>query len=147
MTTPEPAVSEGDQAVVLGLLAAMVRVLSGTPATARPGNLTITAVATEAGLKRHHLTHKHTELKELFYQLRDNHANPVKDHAASLTEQVSDLKQKLADAHDQRRKWKATAETYARAINILTLENAQLREQDSALPAHRAVPLRRKSSP
>ena len=118
----------------------MVRVLSGQPTKARPGDLTITAVSAEASLKRHHLTHKHTELKLLFYQLRDHHANPVKNHAAALTQQVNDLKQKLTESHEQCRRWKATAETYARAINTLTLEIAILRDSDHQIP--RAVPLR-----
>lgn len=119
-------------AIITTLLAAMVRVLSGRPTVAQPGDLTITAVAAESGLKRHQLTHKHTELKDLFYQLRDHHGNPVKEQAASLAQEVQDLKQKLSETHDQVRNWRATAETYARVINVLTLENSQLREQGSS---------------
>ena len=72
-------------------LAAMVRILSGRPTKAEPGDLTITAVALESGLKRHYLTHKHPELKDLFYQLRDHHQNPVKYDAAELKSEVDDL--------------------------------------------------------
>ena len=62
---------------VTNILAAMVRVLSGHPTVATPGDLTITAVVAEAQVKRHLLTHKHTALKELFYQLRDTCSNPL----------------------------------------------------------------------
>jgi chromosome segregation ATPase len=117
-----------DHAVV-ELLAAMVRVLSGRTTRAEPGDLTITAVAVESGLKRHYLTHKHTDLKDLFYQLRDHHGNPVKHDEAELKSQIEDLSRRLSDANDQRRKWKTTAETFARAIQVLTVENAQLQQR------------------
>lgn len=126
MTNTDAAGVEGDAS---RLLAAMVRVLSGRPTVATPGDLTITAVALEAQLKRHHLTHKHTDLKDLFYQLRDNHANPVIQQAADAVAEVAELKKKLARAQDDTRKWKSTAHTFARAINVLTLENDRLREQ------------------
>ena len=111
------------------LLAAMVRVLSGRPAIAAPGDLTITAVAVEARLKRHHLTHKHTDLKDLFYQLRDNHLNPVSEQQALAAAELDELKAKLAEAREDTRKWKATAHHFARTINVLTLENSQLKQQ------------------
>jgi hypothetical protein len=122
--------------VVARLLAAMVRVLSGRPVNATPGDLTITAVAIESGLKRHHLTHKHVDLKDLFYQLRDHHQNPVKDDAEQLRTEIVDLKRRLTEANAQRRKWKATAEAYARAIHLLTVENSQ---EGSAVTRLRAV--------
>ncbi|GLP76361.1 hypothetical protein TUM20983_34710 [Mycobacterium antarcticum] len=115
--------------VVAQLLAAMVRILSGRPTKAEAGDLTITAVAVESGLKRHYLTHKHPELKDLFYQLRDHHDNPVKHDAAELKSEVDDLKRRLGDANAQRRKWKQTTDTFARAIHVLTLENSQLRQR------------------
>jgi hypothetical protein len=126
MTNTDAASVEGDAS---RLLAAMVRVLSGRPTVATPGDLTITAVALEAQLKRHHLTHKHTDVKDLFYQLRDNHANPVIQQAADAAAEVAELKKKLARAQDDTRKWRSTAHTFARAINVLTLENDRLREQ------------------
>ena len=111
------------------ILSAMVRVLSGRPAIAAPGDLTITAVANEAGLKRHHLTQKHTDLKDLFYELRDNHLNPVSEQQAQVAAELDGVKAKLAEAREDTRKWKATAHTFARTINVLTLENHQLKQQ------------------
>lgn len=129
MTCPDQtAPTQGPGDVVVLLLAAMVRVLAGRPSKAEPGDLTITAVAVESGLKRHYLTHKHPDLKDLFYQLRDHHQNPVKHDAAQLKSEIDDLKRRLGDANDQRRKWKTTAETYARAIQVLTLEKSQLQQ-------------------
>jgi hypothetical protein len=113
------------------ILAAIVRVLAGRPTTAVPGDLTITAVAAEAQLKRHYLTHKHTDLKELFYQLREHHNNPVREHSAVLAKDIDKLNEKLTEAREETAKWKTTAHTFARAINVLTLENHQLREQPS----------------
>jgi DNA invertase Pin-like site-specific DNA recombinase len=110
-------------------MAAMMRVLSGQPKLAEPGDLTITAVATEAQLKRHHLTHKHTDLKDLFYRLRDQHGNPASEHKAATAAEAADLKSKLAEAREDARKWKSTAQTFARAINVLTIENKQLADQ------------------
>jgi hypothetical protein len=131
--------------VVTDLLAAMVRILSGRPTRAQPGDLTITAVAVESGLKRHYLTHKHTELKELFYQLRDHHDNPVKHDAAELKSQIDDLNRRLSDANSDRRKWKSTAETFARAIQVLTLEIDQLKDGapdgDAAAGRNRPSPI------
>jgi hypothetical protein len=47
---------------------AMVCLLVGVPLCS-DGQLTIKALAEEAGLRRNKLTHKHTELKDLFYAL------------------------------------------------------------------------------
>lgn len=128
MTYHQTGTAQHTDDVVAQLLAAMVRVLSGRPSNAKPGDLTITAVAAESGLKRHYLTHKHPALKDLFYQLRDHHQNPVKHDASQLTSEIDDLKRRLGDANDQLRKWKATAETYGRAIQVLTLEKRQLQQ-------------------
>jgi hypothetical protein len=45
--------------------AAMDRLLAGTPLRS-DGALTIVALAAEAGIERHILTHRHTDLKEEF---------------------------------------------------------------------------------
>ncbi|RIR15176.1 hypothetical protein [Mycobacteroides abscessus] len=138
---PDDAIApDGSREVVTRLLAAMVRVLSGQPTTATPGDLTITAVAIESGLKRHHLTHKHVDLKDLFYQLRDHHQNPVKHDADQLRTEIDDLKRRLTEANAQRRKWKATAEAYARAIHLLTVENSQHGNAATRLRAVNATP-------
>lgn len=46
--------------------AAASRLLAGTPLRSN-GALTVVALAEEAGVKRHVLTYRHTDLKDLFY--------------------------------------------------------------------------------
>ena len=46
--------------------AAIDRLLAGTPLRSN-GSLTIVALADEANVKRHLLTHRHTDLKDEFY--------------------------------------------------------------------------------
>jgi hypothetical protein len=46
--------------------AATDRLLAGTPLRS-DGALTVVSLAAEAGIKRHLLTHRHTDLKEDFY--------------------------------------------------------------------------------
>ncbi|WP_185836659.1 hypothetical protein [Streptomyces sp. WAC 06783] len=57
-----------DAAEVQAITNAMVRRLIGAPPHS-DGKLTIVSLATEAGLRRNKLTHKHTGLKDLFYAL------------------------------------------------------------------------------
>lgn len=130
MTSTDPTVGDA----VTDILAAMVRVLSGHPTVATPGDLTITAVVAEAQIKRHLLTHKHTELKDLFYQLRDTCNNPLIARAEKVTAEHAELKNKLAEARDETRGWKATAQTFARAIHVLTIENAELKKSRGPTP-------------
>jgi hypothetical protein len=75
-----------------------------------------------------------TAVKDLFYQLCDHHQNPVKHDAAELKSEVDDLKRRLGDANEQRRKGKTTTETFGRAIQVLTLENAQLKQRLESVP-------------
>ncbi|WP_082981535.1 hypothetical protein [Mycolicibacterium mucogenicum] len=124
---------------VTTILAAMVRVLAGHPTIATPGDITITAVVAEAQVKRHLLTHKHTELKDLFYHLRDACNNPLIARAEKATAEHADLKKKLADARHDAREWKATAHVFARAIHALTIENAELKTPRRSTPL-RPVP-------
>lgn len=116
------------------ILAAMVRVLSGHPTIATPGDLTITGVAAEAQVKRHLLTHKHTELKDLFYRLRDTRNNPVLAQIEKSTAKHAELNAKLTQARQDAQKWKATAHTFARAIHVLKIDNENLKREASPKP-------------
>jgi hypothetical protein len=116
------------------ILAAMVRVLSGNPTVATPGDLTVTAVVAEAQVKRHLLTHKHTELKDLFYQLRDSCNNPVLAQAEKVTAEHAELKNKLTEARKEAHDWRTTAQTFARAIHVLTIEIAELKKTTRVTP-------------
>jgi hypothetical protein len=94
--------------------AAMNRLLNGTPLRS-DGKLTIVSLAAEAGVKRHALTHKHTDLKDLFNaRVKAQHSVPASENA--LRQQNQELRRKLDDM---------------RALNVLTAENDELRRQAS----------------
>ncbi|ELB93166.1 hypothetical protein Rwratislav_10388 [Rhodococcus wratislaviensis IFP 2016] len=58
------------------ITAAMQRLFAGTPLRSS-GKLDIVTLAQEAGVKRNKLTHKHTDLKDLFYAQRPATASPT----------------------------------------------------------------------
>src|SRR3954471_20216230 len=57
-----------DAAEIRPITDVIVRLLIGAPLHS-DGKLTVVSLATEAGLRRNKLTHKHTGLKDLFYAL------------------------------------------------------------------------------
>ncbi len=99
--------------------AAMDRLLDGIPLRS-DGKLTVLSLAAEAGVKRHVLTHKHTDLKDRFYaQIKAQHAVPASE--VTLREQNADLRRKLDDMRTQRDEYKEAADALARALNVLSL--------------------------
>jgi chromosome segregation ATPase len=109
--------------------AAMNRLLNGTPLRS-DGKLTIVSLAAEAGVKRHALTHKHTDLKDLFNaRVKAQHSAPANE--ISLREQNAELRRKLDDMRAERDEYKQAADALARALNVLTAENDELRRQAS----------------
>ena len=119
--------------------AAMGRLLDGTPLRSG-GKLTIVSLAAEAGVKRHVLTHKHTDLKDLFYaRIKAQQSVPASEIA--LREQNDELRRKLDDMRAERDEYKQAADALARALNVLTAENDKLRRQISRSPSS-AIPAR-----
>jgi hypothetical protein len=112
--------------------AAIDRLLAGTPLRS-DGKLTIVSLATEAGVKRHVLTHKHTDLKDLFYaKVRAQGHTPASESA--LRQQIADLRRKVDDLRGERDDYKLAANALARALNLLTQENDSLRSQVNRQP-------------
>jgi chromosome segregation ATPase len=112
-----------------GIEAAMHRLLEGTPLRS-DGKLTIVSLAIEADVKRHVLTHRHTDLKDLFYaRVKTQHAIPARETA--LREQNAGLRRKLDELRAERDEYKQAADALARALNLLTLENDSLRREAS----------------
>ena len=109
--------------------AAMDRLLNGTPLRS-DGKLTIMSLAAEAGVKRHVLTHKHTDLKDLF-NARVRAQNSVPARETVLHEQNAELLRKLDDMRAERDEYKQAADALARALNVLTTENEELRRRAS----------------
>jgi chromosome segregation ATPase len=119
--------------------AAMDRLLDGIPLRS-DGKLTVIALAAEAGVKRHALTHKHTDLKDRFYaRIKAQHAIPARE--ITLSEQNADLRRKLDDMRAERDEYKHAADALARALNVLAAENDKLRSQISRISSP-AMPAR-----
>jgi hypothetical protein len=109
--------------------AAMGRLLNGTPLRS-DGKLTIVSLAAEAGVKRHVLTHKYTDLKDLFNaRVKAQHSVPASETA--LREQNTELLRKLDDMRAERDEYKQAADALARVLNVLTTENDELRRRAS----------------
>ena len=107
--------------------AAIDRLLNGTPLRS-DGKLTIVSLAAEAGVKRHTLTHKHTDLKDLFNaRVKAQHSVPASETAPR--EQNAELRRKLDDMRAERDEYKQAADALARALNVLTTENDELRRR------------------
>jgi chromosome segregation ATPase len=111
------------------LEAAMDRLLNGTPLRS-DGKLTIVSLAAEAAVKRHVLTHKYTDLKDLFNaRVKSQHSVPASETA--LRGQNEELRRKLDDMRTERDEYKQAANALARALNVLTAENDELRRHAS----------------
>jgi uncharacterized coiled-coil DUF342 family protein len=106
---------------------AMRRLFAGTPLRSS-GNLDILTLAEEAGLKRNKLTHKHTDLRDAFYAERARRAG-VSEREIKLHEQITELTRRLNDLREERDNYRTTSEVFARAMNVLTIENDDLRRQ------------------
>jgi predicted ribosome quality control (RQC) complex YloA/Tae2 family protein len=107
--------------------AAMDRLLAGIPLRS-DGKLTVVSLAAEAGVKRHALTHKHTDLKDSFYaRIKAQHSVPASE--TKLREQIADLVRKLNDMRAERDEYKQAADALARTLNVLTVENDELRRK------------------
>ena len=109
--------------------AAMDRLLNGTPLRS-DGKLTIVSLAAEAAVKRRALTHKHTDLKDLF-NARVKAQDSVPASEAALREQNAGLHRKLDDMRAERDEYKQAADALARALNVVTTENDELRRRAS----------------
>ena len=104
--------------------AAMDRLLNGTPLRS-DGKLTIVSLAAEADVERHVLTHKHTDLKDLFNaRVKARDSVPASENA--LRKQNEELRSKLDAMRAERDEYKQAADALARALNVLTTENDEL---------------------
>lgn len=116
---------------------AMDRLLTGQPVRST-GALTVVALAEEAGVKRHLLTHRHPDLKDEFYaKVRAQGAVPQNE--LDLRATITELKSKIDRLRAERDALQAEASILRRMNNVLTVENAQHQDQParglSRLPA------------
>lgn len=84
------------------------------------------SLAQEAGVKRHVLTHKHPDLKDQFYaRVRaQNHVTPAEK---KLRAELGAERHKRLDVTAERDQLKLAIEDLARVVQVLTIENDQLR--------------------
>jgi ABC-type transport system involved in cytochrome bd biosynthesis fused ATPase/permease subunit len=120
--------------------AAMDRLLAGTPLRS-DGALTVVSLAVEASVKRHVLTHRHTDLKDEFYaHVRAQGHIPASEQ--QLREQLESAKRQLAEAREDNRQLKKSIEAFARIVNVLTVENDRLVQHTKKRGDRALTPLR-----
>ncbi|MBB5110487.1 septal ring factor EnvC (AmiA/AmiB activator) [Micromonospora echinospora] len=105
--------------------AAIDRLLAGTPLRSN-GSLTIVALADEANVKRHLLTHRHTDLKDDFYA-RVRARGHVPDNERKLRDDLNKATDRIKELITEINKLQGENDAFARIINVLELENHQLR--------------------
>lgn len=105
--------------------AAIDRLLAGTPLRSN-GSLTIVALADEANVKRHLLTHRHTDLKDDFYA-RVRARGHVPDNERKLRDDLTKALGRIRELVAERNQLQAENDALARIINVIKLENHELR--------------------
>ena len=118
---------------------AMDRLLDGQPIRS-DGKLTVKSLADEAAVKRWMLTHRHPDLQDEFRaRIAAKDALPsaqqaLADDNAELTARVESLRVQLTASKDE-------AKRLARVVQVLTLENENLRSTptygSNVRPLHR----------
>ena len=110
---------------------AMDRLIAGT-ALNSDGKLTIKSLAEEAQVKRWVLTHRHTDLQDEFRaRIADTTGDQppalrkLHDAHAEATEKIQELRAELAGL-------KATLRQFERVVQVLALENHQLKNPEEA---------------
>ncbi|MDL5198846.1 hypothetical protein [Streptomyces sp. ALI-76-A] len=132
-----------DAAEIRAITDAMVRLLIGAPLHS-DGKLTIVFLATEAGLRRNKLTHKHTGLKDLFYGLVKARTPVPEALPDSARARAAKQQQDLARVRAERDDLRGQAQLLARIVHVLEIENSKLKETNAALEqqvaTHASVP-------
>ncbi|WP_045743770.1 hypothetical protein [Actinoplanes rectilineatus] len=116
--------------------AAIDRLLAGTPLRS-DGSLTIVALADEANIKRRLLTHRHTDLKDEFYA-RVRARGHVPDNERKLRDDLYKATERIKELIAEINKIQGENHAFARIINVLELENHQLRT-DTGRTGHLAA--------
>lgn len=123
--------------------AAMDRLLAGTPLHS-DGALTVVSLAVEAGVKRHVLTHRHTDLKDEFYaRVRAQGQIPASEQ--KLREELQTTKRQLDEAREDNRQLKESIEAFARVVHVLAVENDQLAQQQDEQGRRTLIPLNQRT--
>ncbi|WNZ06192.1 hypothetical protein [Streptomyces sp. 11x1] len=121
-----------DAAEIRAITDAMVRLLIGAPLHS-DGKLTVVSLATEAGLRRNKLTHKHTGLKDLFYALVKARTPVPEALPDSARARAAKQQKDLARVRAERDELRGQAQLLARIVHVLEIENSQLKETNAFL--------------
>ncbi|MFD8565148.1 hypothetical protein ACFV1N_48460 [Streptosporangium canum] len=121
-----------DVAEVKAITDAMVRLLIGAPLYS-DGKLTIVSLATEAGLRRNKLTHKHTGLKDLFYTLVKARASLPESLPETARARAAKQRQDLTRVRAERDDLRTQTQLLARIVHVLEIENYRLKQANEAL--------------
>lgn len=105
---------------------AMDRLLTGA-ALRSNGALTIVSLAEEAGLKRHYLTHRHTDLKDEF-NARVRHQGRIPANEVALRAKLDTLEDRVARLKADLATAKDNVSQLRRMNNVLAVENLAYRD-------------------
>ncbi|WP_051596684.1 hypothetical protein [Curtobacterium sp. UNCCL17] len=125
----------------------MERLLKGRPIRSN-GALTVVALAEEAGVKRHMLTHRHTDLKDEFY-LRVRAQGSVPESEVKLRAQLQEVTRQRDSARETVKRLTSELSRLRRINNVLEVD-AFLKEhgqQTEQLNPVRQLPGRPRSAP
>ncbi|WP_328559279.1 hypothetical protein [Streptomyces coelicoflavus] len=119
------------------ILSAMDRMLSGSPKRST-GHLNVSQLAVEADVKRWQLTHRHTDLRDLF-QARARQAENSRGTQWRAVEERDDLRLRHAELQRHCAELEERVQTYAVVINLMALEYDAVAEQTAG--SARVLPL------
>ncbi|WP_406147838.1 hypothetical protein [Streptomyces anulatus] len=125
------------------ILAAMERMLSGSPKRST-GRLSVSQLAIEADVRRWQLTHRHTDLRDLF-QDRVRQAEDSRGTHQKTVEERDDLRRRHAKLQRYCSELEERVQTYAAVINLMALEYEALTEQNAE--SARVLPLPSRRTP
>lgn len=124
MTTDRP-----DEHVRRAIRDAMDRLIDGK-ALHSDGKLTIKSLAEEARVKRWLLTHRHTDL-QCEFRARIANANTEPPILQALREEKADAQERVKELTADVTALTATIHQLERIVQVLALENQQLRSDDA----------------
>jgi phage shock protein A len=130
--------SQTDDHVRRTIRDAMDRLIDGK-ALHSDGKLTVKSLAEEARVKRWLLTHRHTDLQDEF-RARIASANAEPSILEALREEKTDAQKRVKKLTAEVTALTSTVHQLERIIQVLALENQQLRSADPDL--RKVVPLR-----
>ncbi|MFI7019300.1 hypothetical protein [Streptomyces sp. NPDC050164] len=141
--TDSPTTAPETDPVRKAILAAMDRMLSGSPERST-GRLSVSQLAIEADVRRWQLTHRHTDLRDLF-QARVRQAEDSRGSHQKTVEERDDLRRRHTELQRYCSELEERVQTYAAVINLMALEYEALTEQNAE--SARVLPLPSRRTP